>query len=47
MKEYTKSEIVITGFTTEDIITTSGVNSGIDDQTDLDFTGVKDLNDLE
>ncbi len=36
MKEYTKPEIVITRFTTEDIITTGGVNSGMDNQTDLD-----------
>ncbi len=47
MKEYTKPEIVITRFNTEDIITTSGVNSGMDNQTDLDSTGAKDFNDLD
>lgn len=47
MKEYTKPEIVITRFTTEDIITTSGVNSGMDNKSDLDSTGTKNFDDLD
>lgn len=47
MKEYTKPEIVITRFTTEDIITTSSANSGMETKSDLDNTGAKDFNDLD
>lgn len=47
MKEYTKPEIVITRFTTEDIITTSGVNSGMENKSDLDSTGTKNFDDLD
>lgn len=47
MKEYTKPEVVITKFTTEDIITTSSVNSGMENKSELDSTGAKDFSELD
>ncbi len=47
MKEYTKPEVEIIRFTTEDIITTSSVSSGMENKPDLDNSGAKDFNDLD
>lgn len=47
MKEYTKPTAEIIIFTTEDIITTSSLNSGMESKSDLDNTGAKDFSDLD
>ena len=47
MKKYMKPEIEIIRFTTEDIITASSLNNGMDTKSDLDSSGAKDFNDLD